>query len=231
MKYIRKSNQRGQVNMGWLQSNHSFSFGSYHDTNHMGISVLRVINDDIVQPGQGFGTHGHKNMEIISYVIEGALQHKDSTGNIFEVPAGEIQRMSAGSGIRHSEYNASDSKQVNFLQIWIEPNVNDIKPSYEQKKIEQNGPLTPMVTPHGDADSLSINQDVSIYRLELKPSESYILQTGQRLAYLHVIKGEFKLDQSPFSAGDAFALDSNDSVEIIASEALEALWFDLPLAH
>ena len=138
MTYIRKSESRGKANFGWLQSKHSFSFGNYYDKNHMGVSVLRVINDDLVMPGKGFGEHGHRDMEIISYVIEGALKHEDSTGNKYIVPAGDVQRMSAGRGVMHSEFNASNKEKVKFLQIWIQPNVLGIKPSYEQKNITQN---------------------------------------------------------------------------------------------
>lgn len=231
MKYIRKSNERGRVDMGWLQSNHSFSFGSYYDPNHMGVSVLRVINDDVVQPGEGFGTHGHRDMEIISYVINGALEHKDSTGNKYTVPAGEVQRMSAGSGVTHSEYNASDEEIVNFLQIWIQPKFTGIKPSYEQKRIEQSGPLTPLVTPDGLDDSLSINQDASLYRLRLMRSENHELKTKDRIGYLHLVEGSIKVGKTIFSAGDAFALEQNDMVVIEALEDIEALWFDLPLVH
>jgi redox-sensitive bicupin YhaK (pirin superfamily) len=126
MKYIRKSEDRGVANFGWLQSKHSFSFGQYHDPKHMGVSVLRVINDDIVMPGQGFGEHGHRDMEIISYVIEGALKHDDNTGNSYVVPAGDVQRMSAGRGVTHSEFNASSTDKVKFLQIWIQPNVRGV---------------------------------------------------------------------------------------------------------
>lgn len=226
--YIRKAQERGLVNMGWLQSHHSFSFGSYYDPRHMGVSALRVINDDVVQGGQGFGTHGHRDMEIISYVIDGALEHQDSTGNRFVVPAGEVQRMSAGSGIMHSEYNASKTDTVNFLQIWIQPNVTGIPPGYEQKRIEQDGKLTPLVTPNGDNGSLSIHQDASVYRLMLTPGETQVLEAGDRIGYLHVVKGTVTSAQGDFAKGDAFSLASGESIELVAEEALEALWFDLP---
>ncbi len=144
MKYFRKATERGTVDLGWLKSQHSFSFGHYYDPAHMGISALRVINEDRVQPGQGFDTHGHRDMEIISYVVSGALKHKDSQGNEYLVPAGEVQRMSAGSGIMHSEYNASDSEPVHFLQIWIQPKFRGITPSYEQMQVHQHGAMTPL---------------------------------------------------------------------------------------
>ena len=132
MQYIRKGSERGNVNLGWLNSKHSFSFGQYYDANHMGFSALRVFNDDIVQAGKGFETHGHRDMEIISFVVSGALKHKDSTGNDYVIPAGDIQVMSAGKGIRHSEMNASECEEVNFIQIWIEPNVTGVQPAYLQ---------------------------------------------------------------------------------------------------
>lgn len=228
MKYIRNSEERGTVDLGWLQSKHSFSFGSYYDPRHMGISVLRVINDDTVLPGQGFGTHGHQDMEIISYVMEGKLAHKDSMGNIFEVPAGEVQRMSAGSGVTHSEYNASNTSNTKFLQIWIQPSTKGIKPSYEQKKIEQEGPLTPLVSPKGSNGTLSINQDASIARLVLKKNENHELNTGDRVGYLHIISGDVSVNGKTFSEGDAFSLDTNENHVIEANSELEALWFDLP---
>lgn len=228
MNYIRKAAERGKVNLGWLQSNHSFSFGSYYDPKYMGISVLRVLNDDVVMPGQGFGTHGHRDMEIISYVIDGTLEHKDSTGNTFILPAGEVQRMSAGSGIMHSEYNASNTENVHFLQIWIQPNLNGIKPEYEQKKIEQNGALTPLITPDGIAGSLSINQDVSLYRLNLSAGDSYPLKTANRIGYLHIIRGQISANEHSFGSGDAFSLNPNDSVLVQAKGEFQALWFDLP---
>ena len=147
MNYIRKSDSRGKVNFGWLNSKHSFSFGSYYDPQHMGWSVLRVINDDQVSAAAGFDTHGHRDMEIISYVLEGAIEHKDSMGNQFVLPAGEVQRMSAGSGITHSEYNHSKTDSLRFLQIWIQPKQLGILPSYQQAKIPQDLAMTALVTP------------------------------------------------------------------------------------
>jgi redox-sensitive bicupin YhaK (pirin superfamily) len=228
MQYIRRAEDRGQVDLGWLKSKHSFSFGEYHDPKHMGVSVLRVINDDMVMPAQGFGTHGHRDMEIISYVIEGALKHEDSTGNKYTVPAGDVQRMSAGSGVRHSEFNESDTNAVKFLQIWIQPNVMGIPPSYEQKSIAQQGQLTPLVTPNGSSDTLRINQNASISRLILKTGEAFTLHTEQHIGYLHIVKGVLLMNGEEFSAGDAFAIDPQQSYEVKANDALEALWFNLP---
>lgn len=229
MKYIRKSESRGKVNIGWLQSKHSFSFGNYYDPKHMGVSVLRVINDDTVKPGAGFDTHGHRDMEIISYVTKGALKHKDSSGNEYVVPAGEIQRMSAGRGVMHSEYNASKSEEVKFFQIWIQPNLKGIKPDYEQKAVPQKGPLTPIVTPNGADGSLSMNQDASIYRLELDSGEAFMLETNNRIGYLHIIQGELVTAGQQYEAGDAFALGQNKKEKLVAHTKIEALWFDLPL--
>ncbi|BDF96045.1 pirin family protein [Pseudoalteromonas haloplanktis] len=228
MHYIRKAHERGQANFGWLQSKHSFSFGRYLDPKHMGFSTLRVINEDKLSPGQGFATHGHRDMEIISYVIAGALKHKDSTGNEYSVPAGDIQRMSAGSGIMHSEYNASNSETAHFLQIWIQPKLRGITPSYEQKSIIQTAPLTPLVTPSGEQGSVSINQDASLYRLQLTAGQTYDLQTNHRKGYFHVISGSVEADADTFSSGDAFALNSEQRVTLTAKDQLEALWFDLP---
>jgi quercetin 2,3-dioxygenase len=228
MKYIRRSAERGEANFGWLHSKHSFSFGNYYDKNHMGVSVLRVINDDMVMPGKGFDEHGHRDMEIISYVIEGTLKHEDSTGNSYKVPAGEIQRMSAGRGVMHSEFNASKQDKVKFLQIWIQPNITGIKPSYQQKSIRQKGKLTTLVDPQGKNNALSINQDARLSRLILKSGEDFTFNTEQRIGYLHIIKGRLKTDSEQFSAGDGFAVEPEQKLKVIADSAIEALWFNLP---
>jgi len=229
MTYIRKSESRGKANFGWLQSKHSFSFGNYYDKNHMGISVLRVINDDLVMPGKGFGDHGHRDMEIISYVLEGALKHEDNTGNKYVVPAGDVQRMSAGRGVMHSEFNASTQEKVKFLQIWIQPNVLGIEPSYEQKAITQKGPLTPLVNPKGENGALSINQDASLSRLILKKNKRFTVNTENRVGYLHIIKGQLLAGDHKLSAGDGFSVEPEQAVELVADSTIEALWFDLPI--
>lgn len=229
MKYIRRSEDRGAANFGWLQSKHSFSFGQYYDPKHMGVSVLRVINDDMVMPGQGFGEHGHRDMEIISYVTEGALKHEDSTGNSYVVPAGDVQRMSAGRGVTHSEFNASNTNNVKFLQIWIQPNVKGIEPSYEQKTLPQNGALTALIAPQGQNGALAINQDASIFRLVLQDGQSINLATEERIGYLHIVKGSITANEQTFSQGDAFAVEPQTTLNIAANTSLEALWFDLPL--
>ena len=229
MQYVRRANERGAADFGWLQSKHSFSFGNYYDNKHMGVSALRVINDDTVAPGAGFGAHGHRDMEIISYVLEGALEHKDNQGNEHVVKPGEVQRMSAGTGVVHSEYNASKTDQVKFLQIWIQPNVMNSAPGYEQKQIEQNGKLTPLVTPTGSDGTISIQQDMQMMRVNLKSGEDLdlALENG-RTGYLHLIKGAVTADGKAFSAGDAVSPEKGQTLNIVANEDVEALWFDLP---
>jgi len=233
MFYYRAAESRGKANFGWLNSQHTFSFGEYYDADHMGISTLRVINDDVVAPGAGFGNHGHRDMEIISYILEGSIEHKDSMGNQFTVPAGEVQRMSAGTGIMHSEFNASKTEPLKFLQIWITPNVTGIKPSYEQMPIVQSSTMTALVTPDGRDGSLSIHQDASIYRLKLKSGESYDLIAQKRVGYLHVIEGSSVEENSVnvgkgLKAGDGLGI-IKDQLSVTAGEdGLVALWFDLP---
>ncbi|MBE1287339.1 MAG: cupin domain-containing protein [Alteromonadaceae bacterium] len=227
MMYIRRAEERGKAHFGWLDSKHSFSFGQYYDPQHMGISVLRVINDDIVSGGAGFGMHGHQDMEIISYVIDGTLEHKDNQGNQYRVTAGEVQRMSAGTGVMHSEYNASQTNDVNFLQIWILPKSKGIQPGYEQKRIAQQQPLTPLVTPDGSDGSISMHQDASIHRLRLTSGESHTLSARQ--GYLHVIKGRLTSDELILLPGDAVAPSSGSELNIVAQSDVEALWFDLPI--
>ncbi len=233
MFYYRAADSRGKANFGWLNSQHTFSFGNYYDGDHMGISTLRVINDDVVAPGAGFGNHGHRDMEIISYILEGSIEHKDSMGNQFTVPAGEVQRMSAGTGIMHSEFNASKTEPLKFLQIWITPNVTGIKPSYEQMPIVQSSTMTALVTPDGRDGSLSIHQDASIYRLKLKAGESYDLEAlpkdeNERVGYLHVIKGSSVNVGTGLKAGDGLGIIKDQLTVTASDDGLVALWFDLP---
>ncbi|WP_444934169.1 pirin family protein [Microbulbifer sp. JTAC008] len=229
MYYFRPSHERGQARFGWLDSKHTFSFGHYYDPKHMGFSALRVINDDTVKAGAGFDAHGHRDMEIISYILEGAIEHRDSEGNHFVVPAGEIQRMSAGKGITHSEYNHSKTKNLKFLQIWIQPNRKNIQPSYEQRAITQTGALTPLVTPNGRDNSLTIHQNASLFRLQLRAGERLKLDTLKRPGYLHIITGNAELNGSHrLVAGDGLGV-YREKIELTASENdLIALWFDLP---
>lgn len=227
---IRRSQDRGGANFGWLDSKHSFSFGSYYDPRHMGFSALRVINDDQVAPGGGFATHGHSNMEIISYVLEGEIAHKDSEGNVATLPPGEFQLMSAGSGIRHSEFNPSASKPLHFLQIWIEPSVVDKAPGYQQKAFGREQGLTLAVSPDGEAGSLVIKQDARVYQLLLQgDGRASLPAVPTRHYYLHLIKGSLLLEGEVISAGDGAKLTSINELVIQAQgDAVQALVFDLP---
>lgn len=227
MFYYRPSQDRGEASFSWLKSKHSFSFGNYYDPQHMGISALRVINDDLVKPGAGFDTHGHRDMEIISYVLEGAIEHRDTLGNEFVVPAGEVQRMSAGSGIKHSEFNHSQTDNLRFLQIWVQPNQKNIQPSYEQKAIEQHSQLTPLVTADGRDGSLMMHQDASLFRLQLSAGETYTFNTENRPGYLHIINGKAMIDSKTWQEGDALGA-LGETFTVTASSDLTALWFDLP---
>jgi len=229
MYYFRPAQERGSTNFRWLKSRHTFSFRDYYDRKHMGFSVLRVINDDTISPGAGFDTHGHRDMEIVSYILEGSIEHADSEGNRFVVPAGEVQRMSAGTGITHSEYNHSTSQRLKFLQIWIEPNRQGIKPGYEQKSIIQDGRLTPLLTPDGRDGSLSLQQNASLFRLQLKNRESVELDTRKRPGYLHVIKGIASLnDNNSLTNGDGLGIYKENVQLRATTDDLIALWFDLP---
>ncbi|MFT4998911.1 MAG: redox-sensitive bicupin YhaK (pirin superfamily) [Flavobacteriales bacterium] len=228
MFYYRAAAARGNANFDWLNSQHTFSFGNYYDPDHMGISVLRVINDDIVAPGAGFGEHGHRDMEIISYILEGSIEHADSMGNKFVVPAGDVQRMSAGTGVMHSEFNASATEPLKFLQIWISPNVRGIEPSYEQMAVVQSSTMTPLVTPTGRDGSLSIHQDASLFRLQLQAGESYDLAAQKHVGYLQVISGSALSNEYALTPGDGLGI-IKDRISISAGgEGLVALWFELP---
>ena len=238
MQYIRKGSERGNVNLGWLNSKHSFSFGQYYDANHMGFSVLRVLNDDIVQAGRGFETHGHRDMEIISFVVSGALKHKDSTGNDYLIPAGDIQVMSAGKGIRHSEMNASDFEEVNFIQIWIEPNVTGVQPAYLQKSVGDKNGLALLVSESGQDGSLKINQNARISKLALSRGDSFDLAVESSptlgAGYLHIVKGELTVNDvksdkmNTLTQGDAIGLGSGQQIVVLANDDVLALWFALP---
>ena len=235
--YLRKGDDRGTVSLGWLASQHSFSFGHFYDANHMGFSVLRVINDDVVQPSRGFDTHGHRDMEIISYVISGALEHKDSAGNHHIIPAGDVQVMSAGTGIMHSEYNASDDSPVRFLQIWIVPKQKGLTPSYAQKTVVNQQGLELLVNCDGADGGLAINQDATISRLKLSDGESVSFNTSTGAGYLHIIGGAAEVNVSGSSdhhahiqEGDAVGLEEGEELSVEAKRSLVALWFTLPKA-
>ncbi len=229
---IRKADDRGIANFGWLDSRHSFSFGSYYDPRHTGFGPLLVINDDRVQPARGFGTHGHRDMEIISYVLEGELAHKDSMGNGSVLRYGDVQRMSAGTGVMHSEFNNSPSQQVHFLQIWIEPSVQGIPPGYEEKHFDtesKRGRLRLVASPDGAEGSVSIHQDARMYASLLNGDESvsHALASGRR-AYVHLIRGALEVNGTQLHTGDAVKLEGEAMINISKGEAAEFLLFDLP---
>jgi redox-sensitive bicupin YhaK (pirin superfamily) len=231
MLTVRKAGERGHADHGWLNSYHSFSFADYYDTEHMGFGPLRVINEDRVQPGSGFGTHGHRDMEIISYVLEGALGHKDSMGNGSSIVPGDVQRMSAGTGVRHSEYNHSKDGVTHFLQIWIEPKFTGIKPSYEQKhfsETDRRGRLRLIASPDGRDGSVSMNQDASLYAGLFDGAERATLPLAAgRLGYVHVARGAITVNGERLSAGDAAKLDGG-TIELKDGQSAEVLVFDLP---
>lgn len=232
MLEIRKSAERGNVSLGWLKSQHSFSFGHYYDPQHMGFGPLRVINEDRVQPGRGFGTHGHQNMEIISYVLDGALEHKDSMGNGSVLRYGDVQRMSAGTGVQHSEYNPSPSEPVHFLQIWIEPNVKGIAPSYEEAHFDtesKKGQLRLIASPDGREGSVLIHQDASIYASLLNDDEQVTYQLApQRIAYVHLVRGNLVVNGMALATGDAVKIAGENMVTLTEAKDAEVLLFDLP---
>ena len=229
---IRRSQDRGHANHGWLDSYHSFSFNKYVDANWMGFSVLRVINEDVIAPAQGFGTHSHADMEIITYVLQGNLAHKDSLGNIEVIRQGHVQRMTAGTGVSHSEFNASDSEPVHLLQIWILPNQQGLKPSYEDgffSDAQKHNQWCLLASENAEAGSLIVHQDMQLYAANLNERKTlkYVLKEG-RSAYLQVASGSVEIDGKPLSAGDAAMFDSAHTMQILALYDAEILLFDLP---
>ncbi|MEZ9936152.1 pirin family protein [Vibrio breoganii] len=228
---LRRSNERGSADHSWLQSKHTFSFANYYDPQHMGFSALRVINDDLVHPEAGFDTHGHKNMEIISFVLEGTIAHKDSEGNVQELPAGEFQLMSAGKGIYHSEYNPSSTEPLKFLQIWIEPNEIGGKPGYQQKDFGKKPGITTIATPDGKDDSLAIKQDMSLHQLVLEANSELKLDIEQgRSLYLHQVQGSMETNDLIVSEGDGIKVRDESNIKIAnhSDDRIVALIFDLP---
>lgn len=228
---VRHAQERGVANFGWLNSRHTFSFGHYYDPKFVGFGPLRVINEDQVQPGRGFDTHGHQDMEIISYVLQGAVAHEDSMGTGSVIRPGDVQRMSAGTGVRHSEYNASDSDPVHFLQIWIEPERNGLEPGYEQKSFtdeEKNGQLRLIGSRDGRDGSVTIHQDVDLYAARLADTDTvtHHLANGRK-AWLQLARGAVRLDDQALSAGDGVALEGPQSIAITATGAAELLLFDM----
>jgi len=233
MLTVRKSNERGHAEHGWLDSHHTFSFANYHDPSHMGYRSLRVINEDRVAEGRGFGAHAHRDMEILSYVLKGKLAHKDSMGHVEVLGPNEIQKMSAGSGVVHSEFNGSETEPVHFLQIWIEPKSRGTAPAYEQIKFEAGEKLDQfrtLASSKPTAGVASLNQDASVAVAELRPGKSlsYTLDS-HRHAWLHVIHGEVTVNGTALSSGDAIAADAEEKLEITAQGAInsEVLLFDL----
>jgi hypothetical protein len=228
---IIRSGERGRAHFGWLKSQHTFSFGDYYNPKQMGFSELRVINDDEVSAGAGFPTHSHRNMEIISYVLEGKIAHKDSAGNEEILPAGEFQLMSAGKGISHSEYNASKNDRLKFLQIWIQPNQHNGEPGYQQKNFGQQPGLTEVITPDGRNGTLTIKQDASLSQLILLAGQQQMMPVqSDRAYYLHLINGELEIADQKLKAGDGIKLTHLTELMVKAgTDAVRALWFDLPL--
>ena len=229
---IRRGNERGHAEHGWLDSYHSFSFAHYHDPAHMGFSALRVINEDRIQPGTGFGTHGHRDMEIISYVLEGALGHKDSMGTGSTIVPGDVQRMSAGRGVQHSEQNHNKAGVTHFLQIWIEPNVRGIAPGYEQKHFDaasKRGRLRLVASADGADGSVTIHQDARIHAGLFDGAEraSLVLAAGRK-AYAHMVRGRLTVNGTPLEAGDALKMTGISEVVLEKGEKAEVLLFDLP---
>jgi redox-sensitive bicupin YhaK (pirin superfamily) len=229
---IRRSQERGFADHGWLKSFHTFSFGDYFDPEHVEFGALRVINEDRVTPGQGFGTHGHRDMEIISYVLEGSLAHQDSTGSRSTIRPGDVQRMSAGSGVRHSEFNPSDSEGVHFLQIWIQPNVRGIAPSYEEKRFEtaeKRGRLRLVASPDRAEGSVLIHQDARVYAGLFDAAESARLEIEHnRRVYVHVARGSVHANGVKLDAGDALELTDARELAVRDGADAEVLVFDLP---
>ncbi|MCB1739342.1 MAG: pirin family protein [Gammaproteobacteria bacterium] len=228
MLAVRKSEERGHVDLGWLHSRHTFSFGGYHDPRHMGVSALRVINEDRVQPGAGFDTHGHRDMEIISFVRRGSIEHRDSMGNVERLPAGEFQLMSAGTGITHSEYNPSSEETLEFLQVWVLPAQRGLTPGYQQKRFDTEQALTLIASPDAREQSLQIHQDACLYhvaaaagrhvRMNLEPGRS---------AYVHVYDGEMTVNGQALLAGDGLTVRDEPAIEAAGPDG-RALLFDLP---
>jgi redox-sensitive bicupin YhaK (pirin superfamily) len=231
MLNLRRAHERGHAQHGWLDSWHTFSFADYQDAAHMGFRNLRVINEDRVQPGRGFGTHPHRDMEIVTYVLEGALEHKDSMGNGSIIRPGEVQRMSAGTGVFHSEYNASKTEGVHFLQIWMLPGQRGIAPGYEQKRFDpatRRGALRLVASPDGADGSVTVHTDARLYAALLEDGEraTHPLAPG-RNAWVHVARGEVEVNGHRLSAGDAASLSQEAAVELVGKKGAEVLLFDL----
>jgi quercetin 2,3-dioxygenase len=228
---LRNAAERGHFNHGWLDTYHTFSFGDYNDPDHMAFRTLRVMNDDRVQPGQGFGMHGHRDMEIVTYVLEGALEHKDSMGNGSIIRPGQLQRMTAGTGVRHSEFNPSDTEWVHLYQIWLLPERSGLKPSYEELALsaaEKQDQFRLVASPDGASGSLTIHQDARLYLATLAPGQAakHPIEPG-RAAWLQVLRGRVNCFGNDLAAGDGAAITDEKSLAVHATEAAEVLLFDL----
>lgn len=232
MLTIRKANERGHADHGWLNSHHSFSFADYYDPEHMGFRTLRVINEDRVQPGRGFGTHPHRNMEIVTYVLDGGIRHKDSMGNGSVIVPGDVQRMTAGTGITHSEVNASESEQLHLLQIWLLPRSTGLTPSYEQKRFTHDdklGRLRIVASPDGRDGSVTLNTDASIYAGILDHGqEATLTLASERHAWVQVASGQVRMNGTLLNAGDGAALSDEPTVTLEGVDHSEVILFDLP---
>jgi hypothetical protein len=232
MQTIRKAQDRGATRIAWLDSRHTFSFGDYYDPAEAGFSVLRVINDDRVAPGGGFPSHSHRDMEIVTYVLEGALEHRDNIGNNSVIPAGDLQRMTAGNGIVHSEFNHSKTQPVHFLQIWILPSRGGLEPGYEQETLDKNPPrgqLRLVVGPDSHKGALKINQDARMYIGTFDPGQSAAAQLdAARRAYVHVVRGKISINGAQLGEGDGARVSDERRVDLSAGAQAEVLLFDLP---
>lgn len=227
---VRKASERGTANYGWLDTKYSFSFANYYAPKHMGFSALRVINDDVIAPSAGFDTHGHKNMEIISYVLEGCIEHRDSRGNTAILPAGEFQLMSAGQGILHSEYNASSTENLRLLQIWIQPDSSGGSANYQQKAFGQALGLTTIITPTGENGTLRIKQNAKLHQLILAPNAKLSFHSEANNIYIHLISGQLAVNESNLFAGDGAKIQKLTELNLqnTSSQQLTALVFELP---
>jgi redox-sensitive bicupin YhaK (pirin superfamily) len=231
MQTPRYADERGSADFGWLQSRHTFSFGQYLDPAHMGFGALRVINDDRVQPGQGFGTHPHQDMEIITYVLDGALEHKDSLGNGSVIRPGDVQRMTAGTGVTHSEYNHSQTEPVHFLQIWILPAARGLPPGYEQRHFaaaDKHNALRLVASRDGREGSVTVHQDVAVYAAALEPDAAVNYRiSAERKAWLHIARGSVIVNGKVLAAGDGLALSGSQTLQLIGQTPGELLLFDM----
>ena len=226
---IRKSAERGTTALGWLHSRHTFSFGQYYDPHHMGVSALRVINEDQVAPGGGFASHGHRDMEILSYVTQGVIAHKDSMGNVVHLPAGEFQLMTAGTGVVHSEYNASATEPLHFLQIWIVPQQRGLTPGYQQQRFAPTAGIQLIASPEARDGSLLLHQDASLYHVVLAAEQQTTWSAAPgRTLYLQLIRGTMRVNGTTVQEGDGVTMTDVATIQLHGSTDTEALLFDLP---